>query len=111
MKAASRRDGIRIASSIVVLVIVLIVVWLVIPAIGFATGYAAKAWSLVVVVAVLCLAADLASIPLDWFGDQDTPALGGAIIFAVVAELPGLGFLTLGVWAGRSRAFSRRWSP
>ena len=95
----------------VLLVVLLIVVWLVIPAIGFAIGYVVKAWSLIVLVAVLCLGADLASIPLDWFGDQDTPALGGAIIFAVTAELPGLGFLALGVWAGRSRAFSRRWSP
>jgi hypothetical protein len=78
---------------------------LVAPAIiGFLLGVLVKRWSIAVVCALVAIAASLSGWIFGWAGDSDTPALGGAIIFAMLAGMPFVGGACLGVWVGRSEA-------
>lgn len=72
--------------------------------IGFLLGVLVKRWSVALACALVAIAASLSGWVLGWAGDSDTPALGGAIIFAMLIGTPFVGGACLGVWVARSSA-------
>jgi hypothetical protein len=78
------------------------------PVFSFAFGLGAKRWSVACTCTVVALAVSLSGWILGWAGDSDTPALGGAITFAVIVGMPFSGAAWLGVWAARSGTMWRR---
>jgi hypothetical protein len=71
--------------------------------IGFLFGVLVRRWSVVFVCALIAVAASLSGWIFGWAGDSDTPALGGAILFAIFVVVPFVGGAGFGVWAARSR--------
>ena len=76
--------------------------------IGLLIGLAVRRWSLVAVVAVLGVVSTVVAWPSSWFNDSDTPASGGALIFALVAWGPLLVGVAIGVHVARERVRSGR---
>lgn len=83
--------------------------YLVAPAIlvGLGLGLWLKTWRVVIILLVVGLVVSIIGWAAGWFADEDTPALGGALIFEVIVCLP----VAIGAWAGvyvaRSRARAR----
>ena len=74
------------------------------PTFGLVLGLASKRWSVAAACTVLSLLASLSGWVFGWSADSDTPALGGAILFAVYLGAPFAGSVCLGVALGRPRA-------
>jgi hypothetical protein len=75
--------------------------------VGLLAGYVVRRWSVVAAVAVVGLAASVIGWQASWFATEDTPALGGAIVFALVIWLPLTFGAAAGVYFGRSRSTRR----
>jgi hypothetical protein len=79
------------------------------PAVGFLLGLTVKRWSMAIACAILSLAISLSGWVFGWSADSETPALGGAILFAVYLGAPFAGSVCLGVALSRPRASRGRW--
>jgi hypothetical protein len=77
------------------------------PVIAFVFGVLVKRWSVALACSLVAIAVSLSGWVFGWAGDSETPAAGGAIIFAMVLGAPFVGGACLGVWVGRSRAERR----
>jgi uncharacterized membrane protein YphA (DoxX/SURF4 family) len=76
------------------------------PALGFLLGFLTRRWTAAVAAGVLSVAIALSGWVFGWTSDSETPALGGAIVLAVLLGVPFTGGACLGVaWA---RSPSRR---
>jgi hypothetical protein len=73
------------------------------PTLGFVLGLASKRRSVAVACTVLSLIASLSGWVFGWSADSDTPALGGAILFAVYLGAPFAGSACLGVALARPK--------
>jgi hypothetical protein len=71
--------------------------------IGLVVGLLLRRWTVVVVVTVACLLVSAIGVPLGWFGDEDMPSLGGAIILAMFFWGPFVVGLGIGVTLRRRR--------
>jgi hypothetical protein len=78
------------------------------PTFGFLLGLTAKRWSVAAGCTVVALAFSLSGWVLGWAGDSDTPALGGAILFAMFFGAPFAGSVCLGVALARCGILSPR---
>jgi hypothetical protein len=77
------------------------------PVIGFLLGVLVKRWSVALACSLAAIVASLSGWVFGWAGDSETPALGGAIIFAMLLGVPFVGGACLGVWVARSSAGRR----
>ena len=75
--------------------------------VGLLAGYVLRRWSVVAAIAVVGLAASFVGWQEAWFATEDTPALGGAIILALVISLPVAVGAAAGVYLGRARSTPR----
>lgn len=72
--------------------------------IGLGLGIWLKSWHLVVVLVVVGLLLSIVGWQADWFSDEDTPALGGALLFELFICAPLAVGAGLGVYLLRSSA-------
>ena len=81
--------------------------WLLLPGLAFGVGFALRRWTALGVAAIACIGLSALGAALGWFADEDTPSLGGAIVWTLVFEFPPLFGLGLGTWTARELANRR----
>lgn len=74
--------------------------------IGLCVGLLVRRWSVVIAVIAIGFMISVLGWQAAWFADEDTPALGGAIIFALIFLAPVALGIAIGTHA-QSRSRSR----
>lgn len=72
--------------------------------IGLGLGILLKRWSVVAVLAAVGLVVSIVGWQASWFADEETPALGGAILFWLLIWVPVAVGAGIGVHLRRSRS-------